>query len=90
MPQLAKMSTEYVYEPWKAPLEVQKEAGCVIGVDYPAPIVDHKEATKRNKETMEEIQGMLIKKCNMEQPKHIKPSNEAEIKIFFGLRSNES
>ena len=37
------MSTEYVYEPWKAPLEVQKEAGCVIGVDYPAPIVDHQE-----------------------------------------------
>ena len=83
MPQLAKMSTEYVYEPWKAPLEVQKEAGCVIGVDYPAPIVDHKEATKRNKDTMEEIQCMLIKKCNMEQLKHIKPSNEAEIKIFF-------
>ena len=43
MPQLAKMPTEYVYEPWKAPLEVQKEAGCVIGVDYPAPIVDHQE-----------------------------------------------
>ena len=90
MPQLAKMPTEYVYEPWKASLEVQMEAGCVIGVDYPAPIVDHKEVTKRNKNTMEEIQAMLMKKCNMKQPEHIKPSNEDEIKVFFGLQSNET
>ena len=26
------------------PDEVQREAGCVIGTDYPEPIVDHKEA----------------------------------------------
>ena len=90
MPQLKKMPTEYVYTPWKAPIEVQKEAGCVIGVDYPAPIVDHKEVTKRNKNTMEELQAVLMKKCNMEQPQHIKPSNEDEIKVFFGLQSNET
>ena len=26
------------------PAEVQREAGCVIGADYPEPIVDHREA----------------------------------------------
>ena len=26
------------------PPEVQEEAGCVIGTDYPEPMVDHKAA----------------------------------------------
>ena len=26
------------------PDDVQRECGCVIGDDYPAPIVDHKQA----------------------------------------------
>ena len=90
LPQLAKIPTEYIYEPWKAPIQVQKDAECVIGVDYPAPIINHKEVTRRNRNMMEELQTTLMKKCNMEQPKHIKPSDEAEIKVFFGLRSNET
>ena len=32
----------------EAPLEVQKKANCIIGKDYPAPIVDHKEIHKIN------------------------------------------
>ena len=31
-------------EPWTMPDEVQREVGCVIGDDYPAPIVDHRRA----------------------------------------------
>ena len=84
------MPNEFIYEPWKAPEDVQKTAGCIIGKDYPTPIVNHKEATKRNRDMMEELQANLMKKCNMEQPMHIKPSNEAEIKVFFGLQKNES
>lgn len=38
----------YIYEPWTAPLAVQKEAGCIIGTDYPAPVVKHDEASKAN------------------------------------------
>ena len=38
----------YIYEPWKAPLSVQKEAGCIIGKDYPKPIVDHDTVSKAN------------------------------------------
>lgn len=41
------MPAKYIYEPWKASLKVQEEAGCIIGKDYPAPIVDHTEASKR-------------------------------------------
>ena len=40
----SKVPDEHLREPWEMPDEVQKEAGCVIGTDYPGPIVDHKEA----------------------------------------------
>jgi cryptochrome len=48
LPVLAKMPDKYIYEPWKAPLDVQRAAGCIIGKDYPAPIVDHETASKAN------------------------------------------
>lgn len=31
------MPKYYIYEPWTAPLAVQKKANCIIGVDYPRP-----------------------------------------------------
>ena len=40
--------SKWIYEPWKAPKKVQEEAGCIIGVDYPAPIVDHAVVHKVN------------------------------------------
>eukprot|EP00939_MAST-03C_sp_MAST-3C-sp1_P003760 g3760.t1 len=48
IPKLAKFPSKYIYEPWKAPRAVQEAAGCVIGRDYPLPIVDHKTASQRN------------------------------------------
>ena len=36
--------TSYLREPWTMPEDVQREAGCVIGRDYPAPVVDRKQA----------------------------------------------
>ena len=38
------MPLEYLNEPWRMPREVQRKAGCRIGRDYPAPIVDHRAA----------------------------------------------
>ncbi|KAI9189095.1 hypothetical protein H9P43_000523 [Blastocladiella emersonii ATCC 22665] len=48
LPVLARMPKQYIYEPWKAPLAVQKAAGCVVGVDYPKPMLDHAAASKAN------------------------------------------
>jgi deoxyribodipyrimidine photolyase len=31
VPALRKYPAKYIYEPWKAPLSVQREAGCIIG-----------------------------------------------------------
>ena len=60
------MPAEFIYEPWKAPESVQREAGCVIGVDYPQPIVNHEEVGRRNTEMMEELKETLRKKCHLE------------------------
>ena len=42
------MPAKFIYEPWKAPIADQKKAGCIIGVDYPKPIVDHDVVSKEN------------------------------------------
>jgi hypothetical protein len=42
------MPTQYIFEPWTAPLSVQKQAGCIIGQDYPHPIVQHDVVSKEN------------------------------------------
>ncbi|CCI43115.1 unnamed protein product [Albugo candida] len=47
IPALAKMPAKYIYEPWKAPVTVQRLANCLVGKDYPFPIVDHKIAMRR-------------------------------------------
>ena len=46
VPELERMPDEYLAEPWTAPEEVQEDAGCVIGTDYPEPLVDLKESRK--------------------------------------------
>ena len=47
VPELAAVPDRYAPEPWTMPEQVQREAGCVIGDDYPGPIVDHKLAAAR-------------------------------------------
>jgi deoxyribodipyrimidine photo-lyase len=44
VPELRDVPDEHLAEPWRMPEEVQRESGCLIGTDYPAPIVDHREA----------------------------------------------
>eukprot|EP00002_Diphylleia_rotans_P035471 TRINITY_DN7745_c0_g1_i2.p1 TRINITY_DN7745_c0_g1~~TRINITY_DN7745_c0_g1_i2.p1 ORF type:complete len:559 (+),score=102.83 TRINITY_DN7745_c0_g1_i2:62-1738(+) len=48
IPQLKDFPAKYIYEPWKAPKSVQEQCGCIIGKDYPLPIVDHDAFKDRN------------------------------------------
>lgn len=41
VPELQNVPDRYLAEPWTMPVEVQRDAGCTIGRDYPGPIVDH-------------------------------------------------
>jgi deoxyribodipyrimidine photo-lyase len=47
VPELAAVPDKWVHEPWEMPAEVQSRVGCVIGRDYPMPIVDHAWARER-------------------------------------------
>lgn len=52
VPELARVPLPYLAEPWTMPPEVQALAGCRIGQDYPAPIVEEKSALRAAKERM--------------------------------------
>jgi deoxyribodipyrimidine photo-lyase len=46
VPELVHVPNEYLAEPWTMPDEVQQQTKCVIGSDYPEPIVDHAVARR--------------------------------------------
>ena len=46
VPALACVADRFVHEPWRMDTAEQRRTGCVIGADYPAPIVDHVAAAK--------------------------------------------
>ncbi|XP_069596014.1 cryptochrome-2 isoform X1 [Ranitomeya imitator] len=59
LPVLKAFPCRYIYEPWNAPESVQKEANCIIGVDYPKPMVNHAEASRMNIERMKQTYQQL-------------------------------
>ena len=42
LPVLNQFPSKYIHAPHLAPIEVQKEANCLIGQNYPMPMVDYK------------------------------------------------
>jgi deoxyribodipyrimidine photo-lyase len=50
LPELAKVETKFIHEPWKMTDDEQRAAGVEIGKDYPAPMVDHSAARARTLE----------------------------------------
>ena len=63
LPVLRKFPKKYIHEPWLASTEVQKRAGCVIGKDYPVPIIDHRLAATINESRMKQIHSKLYLTC---------------------------
>ncbi|MHB0918212.1 MAG: cryptochrome/photolyase family protein [Thiobacillus sp.] len=41
LPELARVAEQFIHAPWTMPAAEQQRVGCVIGRDYPLPIVDH-------------------------------------------------
>lgn len=52
VPELAGVGTDWLAAPEHMPSAAQAQAGCVIGVDYPAPIVEHRAAVAHAKATL--------------------------------------
>ena len=59
LPALVAVPAAHIHAPWAMPALVQQGSGCRVGVDYPAPIVDHAAARQR---TLERF-GVLKKKA---------------------------
>jgi deoxyribodipyrimidine photo-lyase len=78
VPELARLPREHLAEPWKTPPLLQRAAGCVIGSDYPAPIVDHARAiaearvrlarARRTTEARAEAAGIVAKHGSRKRP----------------------
>jgi deoxyribodipyrimidine photo-lyase len=47
LPQLAGFTADEIHAPWEVPPLRQRAAGCVVGSDYPSPIIDHAQARAR-------------------------------------------
>jgi len=47
VPELNRVPDKYIHTPWQMPEDIQKQAGCILGVNYPRPIVDHKQIKER-------------------------------------------
>jgi deoxyribodipyrimidine photo-lyase len=57
VPELRPVPDRYLREPWTMPREVQEEVGCVIGRDYPEPIVDRRRAREAAKQRYGALAG---------------------------------
>jgi len=47
VPELSGVPEAYIHTPWEMPSSLQIQVGCVVGKDYPRPIVDHSMARQR-------------------------------------------
>ena len=47
VPELARLPDAALHAPWLLPPATQSALGCVMGRDYPAPVVDHAQARAR-------------------------------------------
>jgi deoxyribodipyrimidine photo-lyase len=47
VPELTEVPDRFIHEPWEMSAETQRSIGCIIGQDYPNPIVDHAWARER-------------------------------------------
>ena len=55
VPALKNVPLKYLHEPSKMPFDIQQTVGCVIGIDYPEPLVDHVAAAREAKKRIYEL-----------------------------------
>jgi len=68
LPVLRNFPPEYIHAPWTAPKSVQEEAQCIIGVDYPNPMVDLEEREYICKERLKDFIVNLANSVTPSQP----------------------
>ena len=71
LPQLANVPDSWIFQPWLMPPALQFKTGCVIGRDYPVPVLDIEiaireararlSAVRRSPEAQEQIKDIVKK-----------------------------
>lgn len=91
VPELTDMPTRYIFNPSTAPIEIQRQANCLIGIDYPQPIVNHEIVFKNNQHLMESVKNTFLdhRYQSLDHfnhvPNHVAPSHLEETKAFLCL-----
>jgi deoxyribodipyrimidine photo-lyase len=57
IPALARVPDGWIHEPWRMPESLQRAQGCVIGRDYPAPLIDHEQAAREARARLAQWRG---------------------------------
>ncbi|MGW8224470.1 MAG: cryptochrome/photolyase family protein [Anaerolineales bacterium] len=47
IPELSEVPQKYIHTPWLMPDDIQKRSNCLVGRDYPQPLVEHGFARER-------------------------------------------
>lgn len=101
VPELARVPTTWIHRPWEMPANVEREIGCQIGRDYPAPIVEHSRALSfargelaaaRRSSGFKEEARRIFDKLGSRKKRASKRGNSAEkshIQLTFDLASDE-
>jgi len=55
VPELEKLPSQYIFNPWEAPASILADAGIKLGVTYPPPIVDLKISRQRALKAFENL-----------------------------------
>jgi deoxyribodipyrimidine photo-lyase len=55
VPELSRLPSRWIHEPWAAPPEVLRQGKVRLGEDYPRPIVDHATARTRALQAYEQL-----------------------------------
>jgi hypothetical protein len=60
---------EFLAEPHKMPLKLQKELNCIIGNHYPEPIVEHTAAFKLARQRYGDFKKSVASQVKSEKPR---------------------
>ncbi|WP_143406835.1 cryptochrome/photolyase family protein [Methanonatronarchaeum thermophilum] len=55
IPELQMVPNEYIHKPDEMSEELQRDIGCIVGEDYPKPVLKHKERRKKAIELYESV-----------------------------------
>jgi deoxyribodipyrimidine photo-lyase len=55
VPELSQVPLAFLQEPWKMDADCQQKSGCILGLDYPRPVVDPIEAARAARDRLTEV-----------------------------------